>query len=150
MKNIDDVANAIVTLQVNAETKDEKNLVDHFQEFLLKIMAGVKDNPRAKVKRVKKKSPVKKTCPNCGKEFVQARAYQKFCSGKCKDYWKNHIDLSHLVERTCAVCGKKFFSRTNNPKKYCSPECISKGRSMSGLKGAKIRWGKYSTCKNVA
>ena len=84
MKNIDDVANAIVTLQVNAETPFEKGLVTKFQNNLLNFLAS--GDKKSTVKH-------KKVCLNCGKEFIKKHPHQKYCSAKCR----KHIDYIKAV-----------------------------------------------------
>lgn len=40
-------------------------------------------------KRRKKREPIKGSCLKCGKEFAAYRAWQKFCTAKCKTDFHN-------------------------------------------------------------
>ena len=116
MKNIDDVANAIVTLQVNAETPFEKGLVTKFQNNLLNFLAS--GDKKSTVKH-------KKVCLNCGKEFETGRSFQKFCSARCYSRWKGRLltDAKPIgSKKVCLNCGKEFIKKHPH-QKYCSAKC---------------------------
>ena len=73
MKNLDDVAAAIVTLKECAETDFEIALVNKFVSKLL-------GNEQVMVER---------TCPVCGKVFRTNKLNKKYCSVKCRRKFEN-------------------------------------------------------------
>lgn len=68
-------------------------------------------------------------CLNCGEEFTKKIPAQKFCSNKCRDYWRHH----HLIEKQCKYCGNTF--EWNENTDYCGKECRDKWR-VANLKKA--------------
>lgn len=40
-----------------------------------------------------------------------------------------------MIQYSCEECGKKFETRKNHPKRYCSPECRRKGFRRKRFKG---------------
>lgn len=83
---------------------------------------------------------MKKTCPNCSKEFETIRTKKKFCSNNCykenqinnvKSYYKKHKEeilaksrgkKKYPIEKNCVVC-KKSFMANNKLHRYCSKVC---------------------------
>jgi hypothetical protein len=83
---------------------------------------------------------MKKTCPNCSKEFETIRTNKKFCSNNCykvnqinnvKSYYKKHKEeilaksrgkKKYPIEKNCIVC-KKSFMANNKLHSYCSKVC---------------------------
>lgn len=65
---------------------------------------------------------MKINCLNCWKEIEQVQKTQKFCSRKCKDFWRHH----HPIEKRCKYCGNTF--EWNENTDYCSKECRDKWR----------------------
>ena len=72
----------------------------------------------------------KRTCANCGKEFMFKISTSKnrnntgqFCSKKCRTN-------SGRITKTCEKCGKKYETLLfyKNIKKYCSTECANNRR----------------------
>jgi len=65
---------------------------------------------------------MKKTCPNCGKEFETVNPRHIYCRYRCQHEFrlkKQRVDKTYYI--SCLWCKKKF-----EPfclKKYCSPEC---------------------------
>ena len=79
---------------------------------------------------VKLHMAVKKyVCKFCGKEFeskgnVKGECY--FCSENCSDKWyyRNNQEI-----RICEECGKEFYAYKYKKIRFCSKECLKKGRS---------------------
>ena len=64
-------------------------------------------------------------CTNCGKEFQTRKANRgihRFCFEECKREFDNRTYLRSPQEKTCVICGKKFYTRTQNAK-TCSRPC---------------------------
>ena len=103
---------------------------------------------------------INRICKQCGKEFpvkdwATKKGWGKFCNRKCySDYRKNPTNkwLSKeknpnwkggKVEKTCKICGKKFFigageiRRGKKRGNYCSPECWYKNNKGNNHP----RWG---------
>lgn len=76
---------------------------------------------------------MKINCLNCWKEIEQVQKTQKFCSRKCKDFWRHH----HPIEKRCKYCGEMF--EWNNNTDYCSKECRNKWW-VANLKKWMIEW----------
>ena len=62
-------------------------------------------------------------CSECGKTYQSKNIYAKgsntFCSNNCKAMHRRKTGVDN-VEKTCAVCGKPFFTNKYSPAKYCS------------------------------
>lgn len=76
-------------------------------------------------------------CLNCNKEFIYYLGYTfgKFC---CRECYNNYVKIP---EKECVVCGKLYVPDKGNKikwnkSKYCSMECLHKGRIT----------GKYVEC----
>lgn len=106
---------------------------------------------------------VKRTCEQCGKEFLSVpsrikKGQGKFCSRECMGKWhskyrrgKNHSRWKGgKIKRICEICGREFFvdsNRINAGKaKFCSRMCLGKwiskhlrGKNASNWKGGKIK-----------
>ncbi|NPA53315.1 MAG: hypothetical protein GXO21_01455, partial [Aquificae bacterium] len=93
----------------------------------------------------------KKHCLQCNKEFLGVKK-RKFCSIKCSVLYRSknrkyslkckkcgkifhgynprqfYCDIckEELTSRTCITCGKKFFIKLSEKKKYCSKTCERK------------------------
>ena len=71
----------------------------------------------------------KYVCKFCGKEFeskgnVKGECY--FCSESCSDKWyyRNNQEI-----RICEECGKEFYAYKYKKIRFCSKECLKKGRA---------------------
>ena len=95
-------------------------------------------------------------CEQCGADFSvpPSLANSRFCTRVC---YRAHIHAAPennprwkggLIPHTCQHCGKEFFDRANNNRRFCSRAC-----SGAALKGttrpilsevAKVRWENWS------
>ena len=108
MKNLDDVAAAIVTLKECAETDFEIALVNKFVSKLL-------GNESVMVER---------TCPVCGKVFRTNRLNKKYCSAKCRRKFGNsRYAKNYATTFVCKNCGKEFQALKYLNRQFCSREC---------------------------
>lgn len=74
------------------------------------------------------KTVLKTKCPQCGKYFKSKYSEQKYCSIECYNQARH---IFHTQEKTCLMCSKKFFTRSENPnQKYCSRECADKAKIL--------------------
>lgn len=71
-------------------------------------------------------------CAYCGKEYEVLGTTQKFCSQKCRKANENRLTKSKQknVPATCVICGKSFLTSKNAKGKTCSPECLSRYKSI--------------------
>ena len=98
----------------------------------------------------------KKYCKECGKEITSKYA-KIFCSSSCAATFNNKLrerkhkenivkpkpikktkpikkpNIKHKFEKICQECGKEFLGSTANAK-YCSNQCIAKGRHKEQYK----------------
>ena len=71
----------------------------------------------------------KRFCPECGKPVADSDFGRQrvFCSDDCrKAYWKKHKrfeDWESYEKLTCPVCGRIFYGRKDQHRKYCSHAC---------------------------
>lgn len=67
----------------------------------------------------------KNYCLYCGKEFEKnsRNAKRDFCSYHCRITYWNKRKMEQEYELICENCGKKFVSKGNPNKKYCSRKC---------------------------
>jgi ribosomal protein L32E len=88
-----------------------------------------------------------KHCWICGKQFEPTRAWNRYCSIKCKsENWRN--TKGRIVDggRYCRQCGKKFIPpRIGGANmQHCSTECSTKSARESRSKFYKRNPQKYS------
>ncbi len=69
---------------------------------------------------LQRRQPVKRICPQCGKEFETANTLQKYCTKSCA---RRHARDNSLVTRVCPVCKKTFRVACSSPMVACSSEC---------------------------
>ena len=70
--------------------------------------------------------PKGKTCPNCGKAILNARANRIYCCNKCRYSYHNqhpHFRSKFSAVTECPVCRKSFRYHLSQHRKYCSREC---------------------------
>jgi predicted nucleic acid-binding Zn ribbon protein len=65
-----------------------------------------------------------KQCPICGKNYKGRN--KNACSMACYAVYKSN-------KKSCAVCGKQFFSPPSADTVTCSPECSAKNRQSPEL-----------------
>lgn len=75
----------------------------------------------------------KRFCPECGKPVLDTDSpgrQRVFCSDDCrKAYWKKHPKMENwesYEKLTCPVCGRIFYGRIDQHRKYCSHACAFK------------------------
>lgn len=79
-----------------------------------------------------------KKCIVCGKEFETSVLMQnksKFCSNACKSKYRRDMKLDN-IEKTCELCGGRFWSNKYDKQRFCSVDCRNKARSKA-MKGVK-------------
>lgn len=82
------------------------------------------ENKKQKAKKYKKIHPRKtKHTQDEYKNIVKAQAEQRKLKKELENEW---IRLSHTVERTCVICGSKFYCLDREINKTCSHECSRK------------------------
>ena len=67
------------------------------------------------------------TCDFCGKKIIKCGAHETklhFCDDICKGKWRHYTGKTN-IERTCAICGKKFITKKRGimTAKTCSAHC---------------------------
>lgn len=70
---------------------------------------------------------VKKTCKNCGKEYLAKSKKSLYCSIECKHEYYKKVNKEYNIDKhkkICPVCEKEFIGHPN--RKYCSLECRHK------------------------
>lgn len=77
------------------------------------------------------REPVTVKCAHCGKEFVQHRRDNIYCSQRCgRLAYQQRAKAARAARQPvilkCAYCGKKFARRAPN-QIYCSRRCKSAG-----------------------
>lgn len=83
--------------------------------------------------KLPKFQPQEKVCAECGKIFYPDKGHntsQKFCSDECRINFHNEKKKEKRIQaqtwqkeqRTCLICGKKYFP-VNSFQKFCSHEC---------------------------
>lgn len=104
-------------------------MIEQKRKYILEHREWIKNNsPKTKEQKL-----ITITCPICGQDFVGKRP-QQYCSMKCRleadrqsaveSYKRRHLDV-FSKERTCSVCGSKFYKPYGNavPYKFCSNAC---------------------------
>lgn len=87
----------------------------------------------------KKKEPVIKRCPECGKEFLLNRPNKKYCNYECyriannREHCEKIKAMSNPRYRNCKLCGKEFLVTAPN-KLYCSDYCQNKNLRIKKAK----------------
>lgn len=67
-----------------------------------------------------------KTCPQCGKAFVDSKhPHKKYCSREC---WDAALYAKSYETRICPGCGISFEARKGATQKYCNAKCGFKNR----------------------
>lgn len=72
-------------------------------------------------------------CAVCGKSFRALKnGNQRFCSRSCSAKNSAQAVKKYPLEKTCPICGKKFFvTAENSLKVYCSLSCAAKSRERN-------------------
>lgn len=92
-----------------------------------RLSRGVKYCSRECQERARKKKRIKKTCEECGAEYIVTQSHQesRYCSVACYD--KAQINR---VKVNCTICGKELERTPSQAARsnaaLCSEECIKK------------------------
>jgi len=70
------------------------------------------------------RTPIKKTCDQCGEEFdcMSHRHKDRFCSNNCKSAWRRKSGLDD-ISKQCVICGGDFIVNKYEKTKTCSESC---------------------------
>lgn len=73
----------------------------------------------------RQKNGANKICPICGKVFYKpkCRVNRPYCSPEC--YFTARWGDGRRITNVCQICGKKFEGFASEPRKTCSPECLT-------------------------
>lgn len=80
---------------------------------------------KSKRRRYLERTQGKNSCLYCGKVFEKNNRGMKkgFCSYHCRVCYWNKRKMEREYELECENCGKKFISKGNPNKRYCSRKC---------------------------